>query len=470
LNIRGLDRRAIAARVESRPAVAPGVRGMLLFLGPLVFTGMMMTTDTPIINAALARLPHPEEALAAFVVAFALAMVYEAPHIMMIEAGTTLATNARALGLLRRFYGLLALTVGIIGALVVFSPIYDALVMGLMQIPPRVAASARPALAVFLLWPLPIGWRRLHQGALIRRGHSRAVGAGAFARIGALIGGMLTLVPLLSGALPGTAIGALVMLLSVSAESLYTHRAAGRLLADLPLTAPDGHDLTMRELWTFYWPLAGTSILNTLNRPILSAGLAVAAGATLGAAGADAALAAWGVAWGLLFLVNGATLTLQQVAIAWDASPDPALRRRCDRLILGLGLGLSAIVALSALTPIAGWLLDTIYAVSPPVRAAALPVLTLLAPVPMLFTAGALLRGKLIHRRQTRLVQRAQIIDLLVMIGVLALGLYWPLPGARPAATTLGALAMLAVYCADLGVVALGVRANPRARALPGLA
>ena len=106
MNIRGLDRRAIAARVEARPAVASGVRGMLLFLGPLVFTGMMMTTDTPIINAALARLPHPEEALAAFVVAFALAMVYEAPHIMMIEAGTTLATNTRApLGVATTFHG-----------------------------------------------------------------------------------------------------------------------------------------------------------------------------------------------------------------------------------------------------------------------------------------------------------------------------------------------------------------------------
>ncbi|HMA35217.1 MAG TPA: hypothetical protein VKY74_12175, partial [Chloroflexia bacterium] len=101
-------------------AAAPGYRQLAVFLGPLVFTGLMMTTDTPFVNAALARLPHAEEALAAFVVAFSLALLYEAPHIMMIEAGTTLATNRRALALLRRFYAGLAIVVGLIGATVVF--------------------------------------------------------------------------------------------------------------------------------------------------------------------------------------------------------------------------------------------------------------------------------------------------------------------------------------------------------------
>ena len=219
----------------------------------------------------------------------------------------------------------------------------------------------------------------------------------------------------------------------------------------------------MRELWTFYWPLAGTSILNTLNRPILSAGLAVAAGATLGATRRRRRA-------GRLGRRLGPALPGQRrdahAAAGGDRlgrrRRDPALRRRGDRIILGLGLGLSAIVALAALTPVAGWLLETIYAVSPPVRAAALPVLTLLAPAPLLFTVGALLRGKLIHRRRTRLVQRAQVIDLLVMIGVLLLGVYWPLVAARPAATTIGALAMLAVYGADICVLGLGVRANPR--------
>jgi len=463
LNIRLNRRETIALAGLPATKSAPGYRQLAVFLGPLVFTGLMMTTDTPVVNAALARLPRAQESLAAFVVAFSLAMLYEAPHIMMIETGTALATDHESLGLLRRFYGLLALIMGVIGAAIVFSPLYDALVGGVMGIPADVTASSRPAVAVFLLWPLPIGWRRLHQGALIRHGHSRAVGAGAFARVGALLGGMALLLPLLGGRIESTAIGALAMLASVSAEALYTHWQAGRLLADLPQSAPGGTKLTWRGLWTFYWPLAGTSFLSTLSRPVLSAGLAAAAGAAGGGvAGADAALAAWGIAWGLLFLVNGATLTLGQVAIAWDKQPDPELRSRGDRLIVGVGLALSALVAASVLTPVAGLLLDTIYAVSPAVRAAALPTLALLTPVPLLFATNSLLRGKLIARHRTRLVQRAQGIDLVVLLTVLAVGINWPDPAAHPAATVLGALAMLAVYCTDFTVLGLGLRATPR--------
>jgi len=438
-------------------AAAPRYRELAVFLGPLVFTGLMMTADTPIVNAVLARQTHAQEALAAFVVAFSLAMLYEAPHIMMIETGTTLATSRQALALLRRFYIALALLMGALGAAVVFSPLYPALVEGVMGIPVTLAEAARPALAVFLLWPVPIGWRRLHQGALIRRGHSRAVGAGATVRIVALLGTLALLVPVLGGVIPGPALGALAMLVSVSAESAYTHVSAGRLLADLPAQPPEGRPLTMRALWRFFWPLAGTSVLSTLGRPILSAGLAAAAGA-----GADAALAAWGVAWGLLFLINGATLTLGQVAIAWDVHPSAAWRARGDRMILALGAALSVLVLAMVLTPVAGWLLDTLYEATPALRAGALATLLLLVPVPVVFTANALLRGKLIARRQTRLVQRAGLLDLAVMSAVLGLGILWPVALPHPAAPTLGAVTMLAVYATDFLILGWGVRTHQR--------
>ncbi len=470
MNIRRSNRQTLAVALPASevgppvlggtypPAVAaPRYRELGLFLGPLVFTGLMMTTDTPIVNAVLARQARAQESLAAFVVAFSLAMLYEAPHIMMIETGTTLATSRQALALLRRFYIALALVMGAIGAAVVFSPLYPALVEGVMGIPAALAAAARPALAVFLLWPVPIGWRRLHQGALIRRGHSRAVGAGATVRIVALLGTLGLLVPLLGGVISSPALGALAMLVSVSAESAYTHVSAGRLLADLPAQPPNGQPLTARALWRFYWPLAGTSILSTLGRPILSAGLAAAAGV-----GAASALAAWGVAWGLLFLINGATLTLGQVAIAWDVHPSAAWRARGDRMILGLGAALSALVAVMVLTPIAGWILDTLYQAAPDLRATALATLLLLVPVPVVFTANALLRGKLIARHQTRLVQRAGLLDLAVMAAVLGLGILWPFPLPHPAAPTLGVVTMLAVYGTDLLVLGWGVRTHRR--------
>jgi len=95
-----------------RAAASPSYRRLLVFLAPLVFTGLMMTFDNPVVNAMLTRLPNAQQALAALVVAFSLALVYEAPHVAMIEVATALATTRQALEVIRRFYGGLALVMG----------------------------------------------------------------------------------------------------------------------------------------------------------------------------------------------------------------------------------------------------------------------------------------------------------------------------------------------------------------------
>lgn len=131
-------------------------------------------------------------------------------------------------------------------------------------------------------------------------------------------------------------------------------------------------------------------------------------------------------------------------------------------MILALGAALSVLVLAMVLTPVAGWLLDTLYEATPALRAGALATLLLLVPVPVVFTANALLRGKLIARRQTRLVQRAGLLDLAVMSAVLGLGILWPVALPHPAAPTLGAVTMLAVYATDFLILGWGVRTHQR--------
>lgn len=459
------SRAGVAEPAPARPAAPPSYRDLLIFLAPLLFTGLMMTADQPLVNAALTRLPGAQEALAALVVAFGLALVYEAPHVTMIEVATALATTRQALGLLRRFYAVFAGALAVLAAALLASPLYDALVRDLMGIPPDVAAAARPTLAAFVLWPIPIGWRRLHQGALIRHGHSRAVGAGATVRIVALLGTLAALLAVFNGTLGGSTIGALAMLGSVTAEAVYTDLAARRLLRGLPAAdpaAPARAPLTLGGLWEVFWPLAGTTILNTLNRPLLSAGIAAAGAGAGGAHGSEAALAAWGVGWGVISLINGATLVLSQVAIAWDADPRPGIRGRGARIIVGAGLGLTALVALVAWTPLADWLLGAIYAVTPALAAAATPVIRLLVPVPILAAVGGLLRGRLIARGRARAVRTAQIVDLGVLLLVLGVGTHWPDPATAPGGALLGAVASLAVLLSDAAVLAWSLRRGGR--------
>ena len=459
-------------RSAETPVAAPApaqalvsYRTLVVFLIPLLFTGMMMTFDSPVVNGALTRLPDAQQALAAMVVALSLAFVYEAPHVSMIEVATALATTRQALGLIRRFYVGLAAVMALLAVAVLATPLYDALVPGLMGIPAAVATEVRGTLVVFLFWPVPIGWRRLHQGALIRFGHSRAVGAGATIRVVTLVVSLAALLVAFTGRLPGSTIGTLAMLISVTAEAAYTDVAARRLLAGLPDADPSDsarRALTLRALWDVFWPLAGTAIINTLNRPLLSAGIAAVAVAAAGAGAEEPALAAWGVAWGLAVLLYGPTLTLSQVSIAWEKDPRPGMTERGARVILGIGLLLAGALAGIAFTPLAGWLLGEVYVVTPALAAVAQPVMQIVVPVPLLMAASALVRGRLIARGRPRAVRTAQIVDLLVLAAVLTLGLTWPLPLPRPGGALVAALGMLAVGVSDLSVLAWRLRSVKR--------
>src|SRR5436305_8535356 len=114
-------------------------QSLLLFYLPLGFSGLMMTLDLPVVNAVLNRLPNPDTSVAALRVAFSLALVYEASHISMIDASTALSADLTVFRMLRRFYLIMAGVLLVVASIVAFTPLYDLIVRGLMNIPPEVA-------------------------------------------------------------------------------------------------------------------------------------------------------------------------------------------------------------------------------------------------------------------------------------------------------------------------------------------
>ena len=61
---------------------------------PLVLTWFMMAVEGPFLAAVIARLAEPEYNLAAYGVAFAFAIIIEAPIIMMLSASTAPPSSA----------------------------------------------------------------------------------------------------------------------------------------------------------------------------------------------------------------------------------------------------------------------------------------------------------------------------------------------------------------------------------------
>jgi len=70
------------------------LRTIFAFWSPMAATWLMMAAEGPFLAAVIARLPDPTHNLAAFGVAYAFALIAEAPVIMMLSAATASSRTA----------------------------------------------------------------------------------------------------------------------------------------------------------------------------------------------------------------------------------------------------------------------------------------------------------------------------------------------------------------------------------------
>ncbi len=411
---------------EVSAASGPTVRKMLRLWLPLAASIIMMVLEPSIINIGLGRTLDPELALAAYGVAFSLALVVEAPIIMLLDASVARSVDAEAFRLLRRFALLLGLLVTGIGLVVSLTPLYTLVVEQLMNIPADVAARARPTTQILSLWPLPIGWRRAHQGVLIRANRTGVITVATGVRLLTLAAGLFGGLVLLPES--GSVIAGVAMDISVIVEAALITRATAPVLRSGTFgdAAKEPGPRTMGELWRFYQPLAVSTILRQISRPVLNAGVAAAGMAR-------ASLAAWPVVWGFAILVAGPAWSLQQLTTA--LAVDEAAYRRVRGFAMTLS-GFFAIVLLAVgFTPLNGLVMGGVYNLSPELQELARPGLQLLAVYPVLMGAQSLLRGVLIRKGHTGVVRSAMLFNVLTLAAAVLAGVrFFSLSGVVVAA------------------------------------
>lgn len=430
----------MTAAVLVKPKAQPTLRQMLVLWVPLAASMVMMVLEPSIINAGLGRTSDAELALAAYGVAFSLALLVEAPILMILDASVARSTDRQAFALIRRFTLGLGLLVTAVGLIVSLTPLYGLIVERLMNIPADIAARARPTLEILSFWPLPIAWRRAHQGVLIHAGRTAMISVATVVRLVALtiaLFGGLFLLP--KG---GAVVAGIAMDISVFAEAGVVTWAvqpilrAGRFRPGTP--ADDQPPLALRELWQFYRPLLVTTIFGQSTRPLLNAGIAMAALSR-------ASLAAWPVAWGLNLLITGPAWSLQQFTTALSA--DETAYRQVKRFSLGLSLILTLLFAMIAFTPLYGLVMGGVYNLSPELQELARPATQIMVIYPLLAGAQALLRGLLIRGGCTGVVRTAMLLDISILGATLLLGVtVLTLSGC-----TLAAVAVLAGLLAEVG-------------------
>ncbi|HNT06328.1 MAG TPA: hypothetical protein PKJ21_09155, partial [Anaerolineae bacterium] len=99
---------------------------------PMAASIVMMVLEPSIVNFGLARTRNVELALAAYGVAYSLALLVEAPVLMLLDASVARSTDRAAFSLVRRFSLVLGLVVAAIGLALTLTPLYGLLVREVM--------------------------------------------------------------------------------------------------------------------------------------------------------------------------------------------------------------------------------------------------------------------------------------------------------------------------------------------------
>ncbi len=364
-----------------------------------------MSLEGPFLAAVIARLADPKFNLAAHGVAFAFALLVEAPVIMIMSASTALVDNATNFNRLRKFtYSLNAAVTGVM-LLILVPPIYAFLMQDIIALPKEVANLTYVALWILLPWPGAIGYRRFYQGLLIREGSTRLVAYGTVLRLVTMATTAVLLYVLLAP--PGAYVGAAALAVGVSVEALASRwmarNSVRKLTAMRPREADTSPTLSHGQIARFYYPLALTSLIGLAAQPMLTF--------FMGRSPAPVeSLAVFPVVAALSFIFRSMGLSYQEVAIALMGQRYEHVRE-LGRFALGLGIISSVGLAIVAFTPLLGVWYQTLSGLSAELtRYAVLPTI-ILVPIPLLAVVLSYQRGILVVGHVTRPITWATVIE-----------------------------------------------------------
>ena len=400
------------------------------FWTPLLATWLMMAVEGPFLAAVIARMPDPKYNLAAYGIAFAFAILVEAPVIMIMSAATALVDGRESFAKLRNFTYSLNVLITVFMVVTLFTPFFPWLTQRVIGLDQTVTDLTRSALIILLPWPAAIGYRRFYQGILIRHGLTRLVAVGTVIRIVTMASTGLLLFRF--GNLPGAVIGAGALTAGVCAEALASRlmahgtvkRLRNQTVADTgsvdgqAATAAasgdsDRTELTYRGITRFYLPLALTSTIALAAHPVVTFFMGQAPYSL-------ESLAVLPVINSLVFIFRTAGLSYQEVAITLLADGRenfrPA-RRFAVGLALAASLGLAAIV----LTPLAEVWFRQISGLSAELAGFAIKPARILIVMPALSVLLAWQRVLLVNSRRTEPIIWASAFEVVGLMATLLL-------------------------------------------------
>ncbi|HMT22165.1 MAG TPA: hypothetical protein PKE20_13155, partial [Promineifilum sp.] len=134
-------------------------RDIFWFWIPLFASWLLMTAEGPLISAAINRLPNEVIMLAAMGIVTSLSVTIESPIINLLATSTALVRDYDSYRLVRRFTIQWCLALTLVAILVAYTPLFDLIVTGWLDVPDEIARWVRPGMQIMIFWSAAIGWR-----------------------------------------------------------------------------------------------------------------------------------------------------------------------------------------------------------------------------------------------------------------------------------------------------------------------
>jgi len=382
---------------------------------PLAASWLLMGMELPILSAVVARLAEPEINLAAYGgVVFPLALIIEAPVIMLLAASTALSKDWASYKKLRNYMLLAGGLLTTLHLSIALSPAYYFVVKILLGVPPEIIEPARVGLIIMTPWSWTIAFRRLNQGVMIRFGQTKVIGIGTGVRLGMdiLVSGICYFL-----GLPGIVAATSAVASGVTAEAIYigfrSQPVLRMYLKPAPVVQPP---LTYRAFAAFYIPLVLTSLLTLLIQPMGSAALSRMPRAL-------ESLAVWPVISGFIFMLRSMGVAFNEVVVA--LLDEPLSTKALQRFTILLSIGTTSSLIIIATTPLSRLWLENFTGLSPELTSLARTGLWFGLLLPGLNSIQSWFQGSLLNSGKTRGISEAVATFLFGAAIVLISGIIW---------------------------------------------
>ncbi|MCF8267184.1 MAG: hypothetical protein K9I69_03805 [Ignavibacteriales bacterium] len=386
---------------------------IFLFWLPLAATWLMMSIEGPYNAAIISRTPNPEYNLAAYGVAFAFALIMEAPVMMLLSASTALVRGYKTYIKLRNFS--LALSIAMTAAMlfVVIPPVADYLLHDVIGLIPEISHLTHLAIIVMLPWPGAIGMRRFYQGVLIANNRTKYVAFGTFIRILSMsVTAMLLWVTIKP---PGVLIGAFALSTAVLVEAAASYLFVRKVIPELK-RGEDDEDITYRGIISFYHPLALTAFLALGIQPLVTFFIGKAPQPI-------ESLAALPVINAFLFIFRSLGLSYQEVGLALMGK-DFINYKKLRNFAYGFSGMIFLALSVIAFSPLAMVWFHDISGLSLSLALFALLPLQIQVLLPVVNVAVNFQRAVIMSAKQNSYITWATVVETTTILTVMALTVY----------------------------------------------